>query len=128
MKPTDEQFLKIFKQINLNDRVNVINITKRYLPDSDASYFTVREWIDSRVQFVNIEIDKMLKYYSPYINSELMMIMEEILKSSMHNVMFNIILKSPNNSSFAECDTDFILKPYYELMEKLKEISKEYQL
>lgn len=122
---TDEYFLTLLKKININDRVRVININRAYSNYFDEeSYFTVKEWIVSRVDFVESDADKLMNYYAPYINAELMNTMEHILKSNMHQSMARTFLQMPRGITFDKTNDDIFLKPYFVLMKKLEKIYK----
>ena len=91
------------------------------------SYFTVKEWIVSRVDFVESDADKLMNYYAPYINAELMNTMEHILKSNMHQNMARTFLQMPGGITFEKIKDDIFLKPYFVLMKKLEKIGLQYE-
>lgn len=124
---TDEILLNILQKINVNDRVSVLNPNRdQSTKVCDENYFTVKEWIISRIEFVENEIDNIFKYDSSYITPELMKGLEDILQSTMHQNLARSLLKLPNGISFSECNQDIFLTPYYHLMKDLEETKKAY--
>ncbi len=124
---TDEYFLCLLKKISLHDRIRVLHVRRVNAPSiGEESYFTVKEWMLSRIEYTESEIDKIMKYYVPYINIELMTTLEDILKSVMHNSMAHILLQIPNGVSFKDNNEDIYLKPYFDLMKKLEIVGMHY--
>ena len=65
---TDELLFDLLKRINSNDRVQVLNTARLSSTTvTDGDYFTVKEWIISRLNFVEHEIDSLFKYYPSYM-------------------------------------------------------------
>lgn len=127
-KISDEYMLELLRKMNTYDRIDVLNGSRTCSSGvSDEMYLTVKEWIITRIQFVENEIDKLMKYYAPYINTELMKTLESILKSNMHNIMARSFLQSPNDVSFRNINDDRYLKPYFDLMKELETIEKQYK-
>ena len=125
---TDEYCYELLKKINVNDRVVVLNVRRTYSPIvNEDAHFTVKEWIISRVEFVESETDKLLKYYAPYIDTELMVTLEDTLKSAMHQNMARSLLQLPNGISFESTNDDVFLFQYYKLMKKLESVSEKYK-
>ena len=93
----------------------------------DTSRFTVKEWILTRLEFIEHEIDCIFKYYSFFITPELMQVLEKILKSRMHNNFARNLLQSPDNISFKECNEDIFFTPYFDLMKELESLKAQYQ-
>ena len=125
---TDEYCYELLRKINVNDRIDVLNVRRTYSASVDENaHFTVKEWIISRVAFVESEADKLLKYYAPYVDAELMVAVEDILKSSMHQNMAWSLLQLPNGITFESSNDDIFLFPYYELMKKLESLSEKKQ-
>ena len=125
---TKEYCTELLRKLNIDDRVSVINVRRMYSTKVEKeSYFTVKEWIISRIEFVESEADKIMKYYAPYINYELMKTLERILQSAMHQNMARSFLQSPVGISFDSCNDDVFLEPYYTLMKKLEEMSLQYK-
>lgn len=124
---TDDLLLDILHQIDANDRVHILNCNRiSSLAVNDGSYFTVKEWIVSRLDFVEHEIDSVFKYYPSYITPALMKTMEDILQSSMHQHLGRSLLQIPGGVSFSNCNEDCFLKPYYDLMKDLENAKKIY--
>ena len=117
---SDIQLLQILHSINIYDEIPVINVHR---VGQENQHFTVKEWILTKIDFVKYEIDKIFSYYSLYISSELMDVLEKILKSTMHKNICGSLLKVPNGITFDKCSEDIFLKPYYDLMIKLQNIS-----
>ena len=123
---TEKMLLDMLQRINVDDQVAVLDPRKSVF--DEGGYFTVREWIISRVEFVEHEIDSIFKYYPIYITPELMKTMEKILRSTMHCNLARIYLKKPNGTSFSGCNQDIFLKPYYNLMNELENVKKMYDI
>ena len=125
---THEYWYELLKKVKTNDRIGVLNVKRAYSPRVDENaHFTVKEWIISRVEIIESDIDKVFKYYAIYIDAELMITLEEILKSAMHQNMARCFLQMPNGISFECTNDDSILFPYYNLMKKLETVSKRYK-
>lgn len=126
---TDNILLNMLHKINVTDRVDVIHPNRIYsLPAGEENHFTVKEWIISRIEFVENEIDNIFKYYPSYVTPELMKTMEEILHSAMHQNLGRSLLQTPNGISFSGCNQDVFLKPYYNLMKDLEDVKKMYDI
>lgn len=80
-----------------------------------------------QIKFVEDEIDKLMKYYSSYVNTELMHTLEDILKSAMHQTMARSLLQLPTEVRFDESRDDIFLKPYSDLMKELEKIGLQYK-
>lgn len=118
---TDELLLDILHQINLDDRVHILNCKRLFNSNvNDESHYTVKEWIVSRMEFVEHEIDCVFKYYPSYVTPDLMKTMEEILHSFMHQNFGRSLSQMPCGISFSSCNQDILLKPYYDLMKDLE--------
>lgn len=104
---TKEKLLNVLHKMKINDRINVV-VASRAFPIhlNESSYFMVKEWIITRVEFVEHDIDCIFKYYSFFVTPDLMFILEKILKSSMHKNFARNILQSPGDLSFEKCDED----------------------
>ena len=125
---SDGYMFELLKKMNINDRICVLNARRTYSTNfSDEMYFTVKEWIITRIEFVESEIDKLMKYYAPYINTALMKTLENILKSAMHKNMALSLLQLPAGVSFEKINDDIFLKPYFDLMKELETIEKQYK-
>ena len=111
-----------------NDRINVV-AAKRSWPTriDETSYYTVKEWIITRLEFVEHEIDCIFKYYSVYVTPELMSVLEKILGSTMHQNFARVTLQSPVNLSFEKCSEDYFFKPYFDLMMELESLKEQYR-
>ncbi len=125
---SDSYMFELLRKMNINDRIGVLNARRTYSSNvSDEMHFTVKEWIITRIELVESEIDKLMKYYAPYINTELMKTLESILKSAMHQTMARSLLQLPAGISFGESNDDIFLKPYFDLMKELETIEKQYK-
>ena len=101
---------------------------RMHFPITDENnHYTVKEWILSRVEFVESETDKLLKYYAPYIDTELMVALEDILKSAMHQHMARYSLQNPGRTSFERTKDEMFLLQYYKLMKKLESVGEKYR-
>ena len=112
---TQEELKIILDKLNFADEINVINI-------SNNNHFTVGEWIRNCIHLTTDEIDKLYKYYPNHITSELMEVLEDILKSNYHDVM-SLLLNSNKPVTFS-CNDDYFL-PYYNLLLKLRDIGEK---
>ena len=117
---SEEQLVVILQNLDFDNEINVINV------NSDC-YFTVKKWMHSRMEFIEHDIDKLYLYYSSYISSELMNVLEKILKSPMHQTMGRTFMHLPRKISFKECNEDIFFKDYYALLKELKEIGAQYK-
>lgn len=125
---TSENFLDILHKIKTFDRINVVAASRSYLGQiNESSYFTVKEWILTRLEFIEHDIDCLFKYYSAYVTPELMNVLEKILQSVLHQNIARVTLQSPNGISFEECNKDFFLKPYFDLMKELESLKEQYR-
>ena len=113
---SNEQLLLTLQKLNIDERLT--GVAKASLWGTSEQYYTIREWINAKLGEVTREIDKIFNYYTSYINPELTIILEKILKSSMHK-SFPVLLQNPNGVTFAEAKDDPFLTPYYELMREL---------
>lgn len=132
---TDKYLLDLLKKINASDMIQVLNPEKYRLgQDNSAAYFTVKEWIISRVRTIEMLSDKIFQYYEQYLTTELIETLESIQKSPMHRIMARQLLlisdcepcKEIPKDIFKEIPKDIFMKPYYEQMKKLENISSQY--
>ena len=124
---TDEYLYGLLEKINVQDRVMVLNSNRTILGCTNAeSHFTVKEWIISRVDFVEKEIDKIFQYYAQYITPELMKTLESIQRSPIHQNMVRSFFQMPICPTFKGINLDIFMKPYYDQMKKLETIKSEY--
>lgn len=127
-RATSEYWLDVLRQINTNDRVGVLKAERLHSTSpNEESYFTVKEWIISRVEFVESDADKLMRYYAPYINANLMKTIEHILQSPIHQNLARSMLKLPPGISFSDINGDIFLNSYYALMRDLKKMSAQYK-
>ena len=121
---TDEQFVIIMQKLDFDDEINVVNANRANMSNC---YFTVKEWLRSRMEFIEHDIDKLYSYYAAYISPELMNVLEKILKSAMHQNMGRTFFQLPQKISFKECNKDIFFEPYYKLMKELREVKAQYK-
>lgn len=121
---TSEQFVMIMQKLDFDDEVNVINVNRANMSNC---HFTVKEWLCSRMKFIEHDIDKLYMYYAVYISPELMIALENILKSAMHQNMGRTFLHLPQKISFKECNEDIFFEPYYKLMKELQKAKEQYR-
>lgn len=121
---SEEQLAVILQKLDFDNEINVINVNR---VNMNNCYFTVKEWMRSRMDFIEHDIDKLYSYYSSYISPELMNVLEKILKSPMHKNMGRTFMNLPNKISFKECNEDIFFKDYYALLKELKEVSAQYK-
>ena len=114
---SDEQLKTILNKLNTVDTVGMLNVHK--LNSSNPHFI-------SRVEYVESYINRLSTYYSLYITPELMVILNEILMSNMHNNMARLLLQNPNPTVFCEYKEDDVFKPYYWLLKRLKTAKKYY--
>ena len=125
---TSEKLLDVLHKMKTNDRINVIAAQRSLSAHMDeSSYYTVKEWVITRLEFIEHEIDCIFKYYSFFITPELMRVLEKILKSMMHKNFARNLLQSPDNISFKECNVDIFFTPYFDLMKELESLKEQYQ-
>lgn len=120
---TKEQFTDIMQNLDFEHEVNVVNVNRINLSNC---HFTVKEWMSSRMEFIEHDIDKLYTYYATYISPELMIVLENILKSPMHQNMGRSLFKLPQKISFKGCNHDIFFEPYYALINELEEAKKQY--
>ena len=120
-----DQLKFILQNLDFDQTVKVINANRA---NRSNCYFTVKEWMASRMEFIEHDIDKLCTYYATYISPELMNILENILKSTMHQNMGRNFFQLPQKISFKECNEDIFFEPYYMLMEELEKIKKQYKI
>ena len=126
---TDEYLYGLLEKINVTDRVDVLNSNRTNLGYTNAeSYFTVKEWIISRVDFVEKEIDKIFQYYAQYITTDLMKSLESIQRSPIHQNMVRSLFQMPICPTFKGINQDIFMKPYYKQMKNLEDIKANYAL
>ena len=124
---TDKYLLDLLKKINASDMIQVFNPEKfRPKQDNSAAYFTVKEWIISRVRTIEMLSDKIFQYYEQYLTTELIETLESIQKSPMHRNMARQLLYISVCEPCKEIPKDIFMKPYYEQMKKLENISSQY--
>lgn len=121
---TDEQFVTIMHNLDFDDEVNVVNVNRANMSNC---HFTVKEWLRSRMAFIEHDIDKLYTYYVIYISPELMDVLEKILKSAMHQNMGRELFKFPQKISLKECNKDIFFEPYYKLMKELQVVKEQYK-
>lgn len=125
---TREKLLDVLHKMKINDRINVVAASRAFpIHLNESSYFTVREWIITRLEFVEHDIDCIFKYYSFFVTPDLMFVFEKILKSPMHKNFARSILQSPGDLSFEKCDEDIFFTPYFDLMKELESLKELYQ-
>ena len=125
---TSEILLNALRKINFNDRISVLYPSRLNLGKiDDNSYFTVKEWILTRIEFIEHDTDALFKYYATYITPDLMKILERIPKTFMHYNLARKTFQMPFNTTFEKCNEDIVLTPYFALMKELKAIEKQYQ-
>lgn len=121
---TDEQLVTIMQNLDFDDEVNVVNVNRANMSNC---HFAVKEWLRSRMEFIEHDIDKLYIYYAAYISPELMNVLEKILKSAMHQNMGRTFFHLPQKISFKECNEDIFFEPYYKLMKELQEVKEQYK-
>jgi len=119
-----EELKSIIGQINSEDYVRVINPR---LMNQEKKHFKVREWIISRVEYVERDIDRLCTYYVQYLTPELSDILDQILDSTMHNNLCRSMFQSPNGVVFKSMNQDIFFEPYYNLIDKLEQQKKLYE-
>ena len=125
---TREYCLELLRKINPEERVKILNSGRLYSTrPNEESYFTVKEWIISRIELVENDADKLMKYYTPYITAELMKVIEEILQSPMHQNLAKSLLHLHVGISFSDSKDDIFLQPYFALMKDLEIMGKQYR-
>ncbi|SOD11523.1 hypothetical protein SAMN06298224_0214 [Fibrobacter sp. UWB16] len=126
-KLTSECCMSILHSMRVDDRIQLINPSRLNLGyvDQEACY-TIREWLTECVGNIELNIDKLLKYYSPYITPELMDAAERICKSTVHHNMVRMIFKMKNPPSFKGLNEDIFFKPYLHLMKELDKTRNQY--
>ncbi len=65
---TREKLLDVLHKMRINDGINVVAASRAFpVHLNESSYFTVREWIITRLEFVEHDIDCIFKYYSFFV-------------------------------------------------------------
>lgn len=125
---TSEKLLEVLHKMKTDDRISVAPARSASSTGFDEkSFFTVKEWILHRLEFIEDEIGCIFKYYSLYITPELMGVLEDVLKSTMHTHLARVTLQSSDDYSFEKYNIDDCLNPYFELMKRLETIKEQYQ-
>ncbi|SFQ09776.1 hypothetical protein SAMN02910358_00744 [Lachnospiraceae bacterium XBB1006] len=125
---SEDYWVEQLHKLRFDDRVHVYNVNRLDTKCvTDEARFHVGEWIGLQVDQVSVQIDKLLQYYAPYININLMNTLEEILKSKMHKSMVPIFLSISNGVPFDNYKEDCFFEPYYKLMKQLETIEMEYR-
>ena len=125
---TDEQLLALLRGIDPNGNVPVINPRKAYNPqDLMKSEYTVKEWIISRVEFIERLVDNIRKYYPQYVTPELTLALDELVNSALHQNMCRTLLPIPSLGSFSDVNEDIFFTPYRDLIKRLIDCRKEYE-
>lgn len=115
--------LKLLLNLKFEDHVQVQDASRS--SPAKPEYFTVRQWLLACIKNTENDIDKLYRYYSPYISVSLMETLEKILNSTYHSTM-KVFLSVPGGVDFSECDDNYFL-PYYELIAELENVKqKEY--
>lgn len=115
---------ELVKKVNSEDYVHVINPR---LMNQENNQYKVKEWITSRVEFIERDIDRLCTYYAQYISPELSDVLDQILDSTMHNNLCRSMFQSPNGIVFRSMNQDIFFAPYYDLVEKLEQQKKKYE-
>lgn len=125
---TDENCMNILLSLRVDDRVQLINPSRlNPVYVEEDPHFTVREWMTECVKNIELNIDKLLKYYSPYITPELMNVAERVCKSSIHHNMVRMIFEMDNPPPFKTFNEDIFFKPYLHLMIELDKAKNQYR-
>ena len=114
----------IVKKVNSEDYVHVINPRRM---NQENNHFKVKEWIISRVEYVERDIDRLCSYYAQYISPELSDVLDKILDSTMHNNLCRSMFQSPNGVVFQSMNQDIFFEPYYDLIDQLEQQKKMYE-
>lgn len=126
-KLTNECCMNILLSLHVYDRVQLINPSRLNLGCvGDEARFTVKEWMMESVKNIELNIDKLLKYYSPYVTPELMEVTEQICKSSVHHNMVRMFFQMKNPPPFNSFKEDIFFKPYLRLMKRMEKTKNQY--
>lgn len=121
--PKDE-LESLVRKVNSEDYVHVINPR---LMNQEKNHFKVKEWIISRVEYIERDIDRLCTYYAQYISPELSDVLDQILDSTMHNNLCRSMFQSPNGIVFQSVNQDIFFEPYYDLIDQLEQQKKMYE-
>lgn len=113
--------LRLLLNLNFEDHVQVQDASRS--SPTKPVYFTVRQWLLKCMRDTENDIDKLYRYYSPYISVSLMETLEKILNSTYHSTM-KVFLSIPKGVNFSKCNDNYFL-PYYELIEELEKVKQE---
>lgn len=108
----------------LKELLNVATFTKLKIAKLETSrtgyldYFTLKEWLRTRIISVEDDIDRLLTHYKEYLSADIVEDLEEILNSSIHTYVKSII-GSKGDFNFAGIDDNFYWQ-YYQLAQRIK--------
>lgn len=122
-KYTREELDKLL-DLKFDDHVKGIDVTKSIPPN--FVYLTVRQELMDCIVQTEKDVDSLFKYYANSISVELMLLLEQIPKTTYHRVMKQLLLV-PGGVDFSGSKKTNMFVPYYELICKLEELrGKEY--
>ena len=126
---SDEQLLVLLQSLKTDNRVSVLNPRRAYNPNNiKESEFTVKEWIISRIEFIEGMIDGLRKYYPQYVTPELTNALDAIVYSQLHQSMCRVQLQIPTPMSYAECKNESFFWTYRDAINNLIECKKQYEV
>jgi hypothetical protein len=116
---TEDELNQLLK-LKLSDKVNV-GIAELSTRDK-IEYFTVRKWLLDCIIKTENEIDSLFKYYARDISVDLMLSLEDILKSHYHATL-KILLVGTSEVNLSGVKDFFV--DYYRLICQLVKISQK---
>lgn len=114
-----------YTEDQLKELLNVVTSQKLKIAKLETSrtgyldYFTLKEWLRTRIISVEKDIDRLLTYYAEYLDADVVADLEEILNTSIHTYVKSII-GSTEDFNFAGTEDNFYWQ-YYHLSQKIKE-------
>jgi len=117
---TEAELNQLLK-LSFSDKVKVLDA--RRTSRDNLIYFTIREYLSECIRKTESGIDSLYKYYASDIPVDLMIALEDVLKSDYHTTM-KTLLVIPDEVDFRECNNNFFVT-YYRLIYRLEEIKQK---
>lgn len=116
-EPYTEKQLEELLNVVTSQKMNTVKLTTSRTGHMD--YFTLKEWLETRIVSVEKDIDRLLTYYTEYLDADIVTDLETILNTSIHTYVKSII-GSTVDFNFAGTGDNFYWQ-YYQLAQKIKE-------
>ena len=115
-EPYTENQLKELLKVDTSRKLKILKLETSLSGQLD--YFTLKEWLITRIVAVERDIDRLLTYYTEYLDAGIVADLEDILNTAIHTHVKSI-LGSPNDVSFAKIEDNYYWK-YYQLARKIR--------